>query len=236
MKRNDHTPFERRGFLRLAGALGIGSLFARSLGAAPAPPRGPVWQVGSCTLTPSAIAGPFYVNSALMRKDITEGKPGVHLDLFLKVVQQSDCMPIQGAVVDLWHADALGRYSGFPSQGTAGLTFLRGIQVTPASGVVGFRTIFPGWYPGRTTHLHLKINPNQSSELTTQLYFPNGIARTVESLPPYDLRGPNPTSNGEDAYFLPETVLPTFELARAGILPPFVRPRRLVAGLTIVIA
>jgi protocatechuate 3,4-dioxygenase beta subunit len=222
---------ERRDLLRLAGAVGLGSLLGSELQAAPS-----VSWAGSCTLTPSAIAGPFYLDLDLLRSDITEGRPGFPLDLYLQVVRLSDCLPIAGAVVDLWHASAGGRYSGIASEGTAGQTFLRGIQITPSSGIVHFRTIYPGWYPGRTTHLHLKVNPDLATELTTQLYFRDEVSRSIYGLPPYSLRGQNPTTNALDGSFLPETLLSTLELGRAGSLPPFPGPRRLVASLKLVIA
>ena len=234
--KHDETSIERRHFLRATGAVGLSSLFGSALAAAPSAPPGPVWQAGSCTFTPSSAPGPFYLNLALLRRDITEGKIGLPLELIFKVIRQSDCMPIAGVVVDVWHADALGRYSGIAAQGTLGQTFLRGIQITPASGVVHFRTIFPGWYLGRATHMHLKVNPTQVSEFTTQLYFPNQLVRSVDAHRPYDLHGQNPLANEQDAFYLPETVLPTFRLGLSGILGPFAGPRSLIAGLTVVIA
>ena len=227
--------FERRDVLRAAGALGIGSLLGSALHAAPSSPLPPIWQAGTCTLTPSSITGPFWKNLALLRRDITEGHAGVPLDIFLKVVSGATCAPILGAVVDLWHVSPSGRYSGFASQGTAGQTFLRGIQITPANGIAHFRTVFPGWYAGRATHLHVKINPTQTTELTTQLYFDPAVTSSVYGLQPYRPRGQNPTTNATDSFFLPQTVLPARELKLAGMLLPFPGARRVVTGMTIVI-
>ncbi len=224
----------RRHFLYAAGAFGLTPILSRA--AAATSTATPIWAAGSCTLTPTSTAGPFYFDLDLLRRDIREGRLGIPLELFFRVIRASDCQPIAGAVVDLWHTDALGRYSGVPSQGTAGQTFLRGIQITPVNGIVHFTSIFPGWYLGRATHLHLKVRPDQVSELTTQLYFPTHIARTIESVPPYSLRGPNPVSNDEDAFFTPETVMPGHELGLASLSAPFPGPRGVIAGITIVVA
>lgn len=160
-----------------------------------------------CELTPSSIQGPFYLDLDLLRTDITEGTPGLPTRLVMRVVKASDCSPIENAVVDVWHSDADGAYSGFPSRGTAGLSFLRGIQFTDPSGKAYFDTIYPGWYQGRTTHIHLKVRPTPQAELTTQLYFDDSASARVYKLPPYIAHGPKPVDNDEDAFFLPETVL-----------------------------
>lgn len=160
-----------------------------------------------CELTPSSIQGPFYLDLDLLRVDITEGKPGLPTRLVLRVVRALDCSPIPNAVVDVWHCDADGAYSGFPSRGTAGETWLRGIQFTDQFGSAHFDTIYPGWYQGRTTHIHLKVRPNAQSELTTQLYFEDDASARVYLLRHYAAHGPKPVDNDEDGFFLPETVL-----------------------------
>jgi len=160
-----------------------------------------------CVLTPSAIEGPYYLNLNLVRSDITEGYAGIKTRVNLHVVQASDCSPIPNARVDLWHNNAPGAYSGFANQGTQGLTFLRGVQFTDASGTAFFDSIYPGWYAGRTTHMHLKVQPSGGTILTTQLYFPTGLSRRVYRIPPYLAHGQNPTNNGSDPFFLPETVM-----------------------------
>ncbi len=161
-------------------------------------------MAGTCVLTPDDVQGPFWLNLALLRQDITEGMVGMPLTLYIKLVDASDCSPISGAVVDVWHDDPEGRYSGFAVEGTAGQTWLRGIQLTGLDGLVRFDTIYPGWYTGRTPHVHVKINPTSTQELTTQLYFDDDVSRRVYELPPYDLRGPSPTTNATDAFFQPE--------------------------------
>jgi protocatechuate 3,4-dioxygenase beta subunit len=111
-----------------------------------------------CVLTPEQDEGPFYIDLARVRRDIAEDRPGVPLALALTVVDANTCEPIRDAAVDIWHCDALGIYSGEPTEGSAGTTFLRGIQLTDADGRAEFATIYPGQYPGRTTHIHLKVH------------------------------------------------------------------------------
>jgi protocatechuate 3,4-dioxygenase beta subunit len=104
----------------------------------------------TCVLSPEMTEGPYYVEGDKVRRNITEGKPGVPLILRLTVVNVSTCRPIRGAAVDIRHCDAGGVYSGTSVQSTENLTFLRGIQRTDTNGLAIFRTIYPGWYPGRT--------------------------------------------------------------------------------------
>lgn len=111
-----------------------------------------------CVLTPAQNEGPFYIDFAQVRQDIVEGRPGVALALAVTVVDASTCEPIRNAAVDIWHCDALGIYSGEPSEGSEGETYLRGIQLTDKKGQAEFATIYPGQYPGRTTHIHVKVH------------------------------------------------------------------------------
>jgi protocatechuate 3,4-dioxygenase beta subunit len=170
-----------------------------------------------CTLTPGETEGPYYLNLNLVRQDITEGLPGLHTRLFLHVVRACDCMPIPNATVDVWHADAGGRYSGFAQQGTQGLTFLRGVQFTDAAGTAIFDTIYPGWYPGRTAHIHLKVRPTGMSQLTTQMYFKQRLTNRVYGLSPYNQHAGNPTPNTGDGLYLPETVLSVLMTSRLNL-------------------
>lgn len=118
---------------------------------------GAATTVPDCVLTPEQDEGPFYIDLARVRRDIVEDRLGVPLALALTVVDANSCEPIRDAAVDVWHCDALGVYSGEPTEGSAGTTFLRGIQLTDANGRAEFATIYPGQYPGRTTHIHLKV-------------------------------------------------------------------------------
>ncbi len=165
--------------------------------------------VGSCTAYPKQTGGPFYLDLNLVRSDITEGKPGVPLVIAVQVVRQSaGCAPIQGAAVDLWHADAKGWYSGYTGQGdshnvnTTGQTFLRGTQLTDAEGKARFATIYPGYYRGRTTHAHFKVHlPGNLVVTTSQLYFPENITAAVYGTAAYSARGQKDTANTADGIY-----------------------------------
>ena len=148
-------------------------------------------DAGVCTIIPRATEGPFYFDPGLERQDITEGKQGVALTVRLQAVDAS-CRPLRGARVDIWHCDAEGQYSGYPGQGdggdvdTTGEKFLRGVQRTDADGIASFKTIYPGWYRGRTTHIHFKVFPNENSVLTGQFYFLDSLSEDLyASQPPY---------------------------------------------------
>jgi protocatechuate 3,4-dioxygenase beta subunit len=150
-----------------------------------------------CVLTPELTEGPYYLDLDLMRRDITEGRPGLAYDLAVKVVDAGTCEAIEDAIVDVWHCDAEGVYSGVDGDGG---TFLRGVQVADGSGTVTFRTIFPGWYPGRAVHIHLKVIQGGQT-WTGQLFFDNEALEAVYALEPYSERGPADVPNESDGIF-----------------------------------
>ncbi|MGB2875643.1 MAG: intradiol ring-cleavage dioxygenase [Gaiellaceae bacterium] len=154
----------------------------------------------SCVLTPEQTEGPYYLANEKLRSDITEGRPGVPLLLRLTVVDASTCRPVKGAAVDIWHADALGVYSGFGS-GSGNRTFMRGIQKTDANGLARFRTVYPGWYQGRTVHIHVKVHVAGNVVHTGQLYFPDSLTDRVFRRSPYNRRGKRTTRNAKDFVF-----------------------------------
>jgi protocatechuate 3,4-dioxygenase beta subunit len=135
----------------------------------------------ACILTPQLEEGPYYIDPKLVRADITEGKAGVPLGLRLRVIDAGSCVPISGARVDVWHCDARGIYSAFPGQGDAhnidqsNKTFLRGTQLAGTSGWIEFKTIYPGWYDGRATHIHFKVFLDERTVLTGQTFFPDAL-------------------------------------------------------------
>jgi protocatechuate 3,4-dioxygenase beta subunit len=155
----------------------------------------------SCVLTPELTEGPYYIEGEKLRRNITEGKTGTSLTLRLGVVDASTCKPIKGAAVDIWHADAVGVYSGFGS-GARSRTFLRGIQRTDASGIAVFRTIYPGWYQGRAVHIHLKVHIGGSVVHTGQLFFPDALTDRVYRRAPYRSRPGRTTRNATDSIFV----------------------------------
>ena len=164
----------------------------------------------ACTVKPQQTEGPYFVDEKLKRSDIrsdsTSGaiKAGVPLQLKLRVTQVSDriCTPISGAIVDIWHCDATGVYSDVSDRSfdTTGQNFLRGYQTTDSNGNVEFLTIYPGWYQGRTVHIHFKVR-NSNQEFTSQLYFNDGITDQVYAQSPYASRGQRTERNEQDGIF-----------------------------------
>ncbi len=154
----------------------------------------------ACVLTPELTEGPFYVPGEKVRRNITEGRPGTPFTLKLKVVNASTCKAIKGAAVDIWHADAGGTYSGV--QASIGTTFMRGIQPTDATGLAEFLTVYPGWYQGRTVHIHVKVHLGGNVVHTGQLFFPDTLTDAVYRAAPYNTRGARDTRNASDSIFV----------------------------------
>lgn len=170
-----------------------------------------------CVVRPEQTEGPFFIDQHLNRSDIrvepSTGivKQGVPLALTLNVSQIANgaCAPLEGAIVDIWHCDAEGFYSGvdsmMQSKNTAAFKFLRGFQTTDKNGTVNFLTIFPGWYPGRTVHIHFKIRTKgagQSSyEFTSQLYFDDAFSEQIYVHAPYIRDRRRGTTNVNDMIF-----------------------------------
>jgi len=160
-----------------------------------------------CVLTPEAVEGPFYFDPKLVRTAIAEGKAGAPLTLALQVVDAGTCAALNEARVDIWHCDGLGVYSGYARQETGsakGETFLRGTQFTDGDGRVAFDTIYPGWYPGRTPHIHFKVILDDKDLVTGQLYFPDTVSEHVYAThSPYrERKQERDTVNANDFIFL----------------------------------
>jgi protocatechuate 3,4-dioxygenase beta subunit len=154
-----------------------------------------------CVLTPELTEGPYYVPGERIRHDIAAGKPGAPLLLRVTLVDAGSCSPLAGAAVDVWHCDAVGVYSGAIAN-NPGTNFLRGVQRTSAKGLATFRTIYPGWYPGRAVHIHLKVHVGGSVVHTGQLFFPAAVTNTVYRNQPYRSHGTRPdTTNAADAIY-----------------------------------
>ena len=168
-------------------------------------------ESGSCTLTPELAEGPYYFDVDSIRSDIREDREGVPLRLAIRVRENGSCEPLENAVVDVWHCDASGLYSGFESASTGGPgggggrtddeTYLRGAQATNAEGIAQFRTVYPGWYRGRTTHIHVKVHLDRTTLLTTQLFFDESVNEAVFRTKPYSEAGGRDTSNDGDGIF-----------------------------------
>ncbi|MFE0328072.1 intradiol ring-cleavage dioxygenase [Streptomyces sp. NPDC058960] len=197
-----------------AAALGLTAVQATAAAdrnsAAQAPaPAGPA---ADCVLTPEQTEGPYYLDLETVRKNITEGKPGVPLTLRVKVIDTTTCSPLPGTAVDIWHCDALGVYSGYVAGGsTPDTTFLRGVQLTDSTGVAEFTTIYPGWYVGRALHIHVKTHVGgtvtggryQGGHVshTGQLYFPETYNSRVATLTPYRNNTATRTLNARDGIY-----------------------------------
>jgi protocatechuate 3,4-dioxygenase beta subunit len=122
------------------------------------------------------------------------------LTLRLTVVDASTCRPIKGATVEIWHCDAGGVYSGF-GEGAGNRTFLRGAQRTDAKGLARLRTIYPGWYQGRTVHIHVKVHVGGNVVHTGQLYFSDAVTDAVYTRAPYSSRPGRSTRNATDGIY-----------------------------------
>lgn len=176
---------------------------------------------GACVLAPELTIGPYFVDEHLNRSDLTEGSSSIFIADAAPLLLTIDvlsfaaaCVPLGGVQVDLWQCHAGGLYSDEAANGTLGQTWLRGYQVSDASGRVSFATIYPGWYPGRTIHIHLMARWFDSAgdatyEFTTQLYFDDAINDAVMAKAPYNIRGARTTTNSTDAFFSSSTLLAT---------------------------
>jgi len=136
-------------------------------------------STASCVLIPTETAGPFPLdlteNTFYFRQDVREDRQGVPLFLKMKILGDTDCLPMQNVRVNIWACDKDGRYSGYSTNGNPGqqgLTYCRGYQITDANGEVEFITIFPGWYTGRICHIHFQVFVNSAYAAISQLTFP----------------------------------------------------------------
>jgi protocatechuate 3,4-dioxygenase beta subunit len=208
----------RRQALAGMGAVGLSSVIAacngddesgepaaQSTEAARSTGTDPMEGAPSCSLTPEQTEGPFYFDADKIRSDIREGHDGAELRLRLRVQTVGDCKPIRDAVVDLWHCDAEGEYSSDPD------TFCRGAQATNADGIAEFTTVYPGWYQGRTIHIHGKVHVDNSTVLTTQLTFDDDFTARVFESEPYAQRAGRDTFNEDDGIFDEATVMKVTE-------------------------
>ncbi|MGR6922321.1 intradiol ring-cleavage dioxygenase [[Actinomadura] parvosata] len=189
---------------------------------------------GTCRLTATTTQGPYYFDADKVRGDIREDRQGVRLRVAIKLQDSETCEPLKNAVVEIWHCDAAGLYSGAeslsrggggnppgngdppPSGGPGGgggddgsmdLTptddqrYLRGAQVTNAEGIVEFTTIWPGWYRGRTIHIHAMVHVSDERVLTTQLMFDEKLNSVVMAKAPYSAHTGRDTFNDNDSIY-----------------------------------
>lgn len=166
----------------------------------------------TCILTQAQVEGPYRL-TAPVRTDVTEGKPGMPLTLSMQVVAADGCTPLPNLLVEIWHCDAAGIYSGHPDlsrdlygsmdyvgwdfsktkEPSNDMLWLRGAQRTDETGVVRFKTIFPGWYDMRAPHIHFKIGGPQRELFTSQFYFEESLANDIyRNNPDYKAFGESP--------------------------------------------
>lgn len=217
MSNQSTSTLTRRQAVGMAGAAGAALLLSRVCG----PDRlleslgvSGVAQAAttSCVLTPSKTEGPYFVDERLVRSDIrsdpSDGsvQPGAPVALTMVVVRADGaCAPVQGAAVDIWHANASGVYSDISSEGSSGEKYLRGLQISDASGQAKFTTIFPGWYQGRAVHIHFKVRlydgSKETYEFTSQLFFDPSLTSQIYDTGIYAARGQSTTPNSADGIY-----------------------------------
>lgn len=175
----------------------------------------------SCTVTPEGEEGPYFVDDSatgFARSDIrsnldgTNTQSGIPLTLSIYAYDsENSCAAMANVQIDIWHCNGSGIYSAEDVEDTSGETWLRGYQITDANGLATFKTIIPGWYAGRTTHIHLRLRSTYDSTTTggtntTQLFFLQDVIDTINTtISPYSAEGTNPTTNASDHVYSGET-------------------------------
>jgi protocatechuate 3,4-dioxygenase beta subunit len=205
----------RRDALITLGGLGLGAFLQTACGSGAATVATTSRRASSaavCVLSPEVTEGPYYIANHLTRRDITDDRPGLPLALHVTVVDADTCSPIEHADVEIWHADAIGVYSGFsgnvPPSGAGGHAtpnndkrFLRGHQRSGGDGRVLFDTIYPGWYRGRTPHIHMKVHVGGSVVHTGQLFFADRTSDAVYRTSAYEAHGQPDITNAADSIY-----------------------------------
>jgi protocatechuate 3,4-dioxygenase beta subunit len=209
----------RREALAALGTMGVGSLIGGRAVLGGGGEDAAALAASSCILTPEVTEGPYWIDNDLTRRDIRGGKGGLALELVFTVQNARTCEPIRRADVELWHCDAGGEYSGFdtasagaggapggggPGGGqepTSSTRYLRGHQRTDADGAARFLTVFPGWYRGRTPHIHLKVHVGGDVVHTGQVFFNERTTAAVYRQAPYSSHGQPDTSHAEDSIY-----------------------------------
>lgn len=176
--------------------------------------------LGDCTLNPAQTQGPYWVDEMLSRSDIRSDpsngvvQRGLLLRLGISISENTGgaCAPMSGASVDVWHCNASGVYSDVQAQNTVGQRFLRGYQVADSHGNVRYLTIYPGYYTGRTVHIHFRVRKFSGATTTfnfvSQLYFDDAITDAVfQRVSPYSSRPARTTRNSNDGIYSSQMLL-----------------------------
>ncbi|XP_074604132.1 chlorocatechol 1,2-dioxygenase-like [Brevipalpus obovatus] len=170
----------------------------------------------SHVLAPMSTEGPYFIPEDPERSDISEGMPGIRLEMTIALVKAANGKPVSGAVIHVWHCDADGKYSGFDSSipippnyphprirlpPTNDRRYLRGYQITDDDGMATFTTIVPGWYHSRSIHIHLEVNLENAVVYIGQLFFEEEIAKMIEKIEPYALIDKERRTNQKDIIY-----------------------------------
>jgi protocatechuate 3,4-dioxygenase beta subunit len=218
---NENTGIDRKQLLKLVGAGGAaligvgveGGAWSRLTAFAAAEDAEAAAGTSlACVLSPAKTEGPYFVDEKLNRVDIrtdpSDGstQQGVPLALAIRVFDADrGCAAVRGATVDVWHCNAQGSYSDVAQNGTVGKKYLRGSQTTDGSGTVRFTTIYPGWYQGRTVHIHFKVRlfdgASETYEFTSQIFFDESVNNTVMSHAAYQRGRARETLNSNDMVY-----------------------------------
>ncbi len=172
------------------------------------------------SITPTTTEGPYWVDEKLFRADIRQepttgvAREGIPLTMIINVqnLSSSGCTPLAGAYVDIWQCDAKGIYSdvsqaynpggGTGTVNTNGQKFLRGYQISNENGQVRFTTIYPGWYTGRTIHIHIRVRTYNGntvlSNFVSQIFFDQAITTSVMTDSRYSRSSAITTVNSND--------------------------------------
>ncbi|KAI0523664.1 Intradiol ring-cleavage dioxygenase [Xylaria bambusicola] len=173
-------------------------------------PHGTIFGTNSTIgLAPETIIGPYWVHGESIRSNIVENQDGIPVHLDLQFVDTSTCAPVPNMLVDVWHANATGVYSGVVDGAGLNTTFLRGVQLSDNEGVANFDTVFPGHYLGRVNHIHVTTNRGgKVLENGTyiggtvnhigQLYFDQELINAIEGMSPYSRNQYKAMYNTED--------------------------------------
>ncbi|KAF7586440.1 hypothetical protein BBP40_008903 [Aspergillus hancockii] len=177
-----------------------------------------------CILSPEGEIGPFWVKGELVRTDVRDGEPGIPVILDGQFIDIETCEPIKDLYWDVWNCNSTGVYSGVQSSMNGNgddatnldKTFLRGIQKTDSDGVAQFKSMFPGHYSGRATHVHVvaHVGASQLANKTItgghvahigQLFFDQDLVNKVEATYPYNTNNVSITENADDHVVQDET-------------------------------
>jgi protocatechuate 3,4-dioxygenase beta subunit len=163
----------------------------------------------ACVLYPKQTLGPCYSQMPPTRQDVSAGIDGLPVRLSFLVVRANGCTPVPNATIDIWHSGSSGIYSAFRTgticnPGTTDVlseNFCRGVQSVGSAGRVDFNTVFPGWYTGRSIHIHFTVRVGSTAAVTSQLYFEDALTEEILAQGIYKARGKRDTTNQSDSTF-----------------------------------